>query len=96
MRATRLLLALVGAVFLALTGSQAQSPVVIQAASTEPAANKGVAGATSEQPTSLSVAIEMLKQMKAADASLLQQQEATLQQLDQVAADHQKIFSKRD
>ncbi len=97
MRASKFLL-LAMALFLAPNVGRAQSPapVVVEAASSAPVAEKATPS-PAQDPTSLQAAIELLEQMKAANAELLKKQEATLQQLDELrqAAEQLKIFSKR-
>jgi hypothetical protein len=97
MRASKFLLLAV-ALFLAPNAGRAQSPepIIVEAASSGAVAAKTPKPAE-QDPVSLQGAIELLEQIKAANAELLKKQEATLQHLDELgqAADQLKAFSKR-
>jgi hypothetical protein len=99
MRAPKLILFSLVLVLVAGVGRlQSQAPIVVDAASSAPAAAKApVTKAAAAAPVSLDGAIKSLEEMKAANAELLKKQEATLQRLDELQQDAEqlKIFSKR-
>ena len=85
---------------MAASVTMAQTPiVVVPAASAAPAKTTVSAGATAPaaEASSLSAAIKLLQDMKAANAETLKKQEGVLQQLDELqkAAEQIKAFSKR-
>ena len=93
MRATTLSILAVFALA-GLLPAQSPMPVIVQAAT--PAA-KSSAPAAAQNSGSISAALKMLQEMKAANEETLRKQAATLQLLDELekAADQIRIYSKR-
>ena len=90
----KLALLFLAAVAISITGTEAQTPVVV------PAATQAVAPAVQAAPAaaaSSQAALQLLQAMKAANEETMRKQEATLLQLDELqkAADQIKIFTKR-
>ena len=86
------------AVLIMIVAAHAQSPapVIVQPANAAPATStKLVASATDSQ--SISGALKVLEQIKAANAETLAKQKAALEKLDELqdAADQLRIFAKR-
>jgi len=86
---------LVAFTFSGLLLAQSPKPVIVQAAT--PAAAPSRAPAAPESSSSLSSALKMLQEMKAANEETLRKQAATLEQLDALekTAEQIKIFSRR-
>lgn len=77
---------------------QSTKPIVVQAATPPPASSAAApASLPVRDPDSLSGAVKLLQEMKAANAETLKKQQAVLQQLDDVqkAAEQIKIFAHR-
>ena len=86
---------LVGLLALSAVKAQSPAPIIVQAASANPAAPKmsaPVAGVSSVPD-----AIKALEQVKAANDEVLAKQKAALERLDELqeAADQLRIFAKR-
>jgi hypothetical protein len=82
-----------------LVEAQTPAPVVIQAATSVPAAAATVAAPNSAASTGLDnrIILQLLQEMQATNAATIKKQEATLLTIDalQKAAEELKIFSKR-
>ena len=78
-----------------LMPAQSPKPIVVQAAT--PGAAPSRAPAAPESSSSLSAALKMLQEMKAANEETLRKQAAMLEQLDALekTAEQIKIFSRR-
>lgn len=87
---------LIGFLSLELTRAQSQSPVVVQAAPPATAQTPATKPSPNDSAETLATT-KLLQDMIATNETLLQKQEATLQNLDalQKAAQEIKIFSKR-
>jgi hypothetical protein len=75
----------------------AQSPMPVIVPAMTPAVTSSKAPVANENAGSLQDVLKLLKEMKAANAETLRQQEATLEQLDALekAANEIKIYTKR-
>ena len=87
---------LVGLLALSAVKAQSPAPIVVQAASANPAASKMSAPAVAAV-SSVPDAIKALEQVKAGNDEVLAKQKAALERLDELqeAADQLRIFAKR-